>query len=164
MGGFALVTGASSGIGLEICRSLAKRGVNVILTSRSENKLKRISEEINLKYKVETAYFSCDLADDKGPQKIYDYCESKNYKVEILVNNAGYALPNSFEENSVEDEEKMYSSAWYVCNFINKIIFKKYVKKWKRKNNDCFICCCICSTCCYSGFIWASQNLYEQIQ
>lgn len=69
MGGFALVTGASSGIGLEICRSLAKRGVNVILTSRSENKLKRISEEINLKYKVETAYFSCDLADDKGPQK-----------------------------------------------------------------------------------------------
>ena len=50
MSSFALVTGASSGIGLEICKSLAKRGVNIILTSRSENKLKRISEEINSKY------------------------------------------------------------------------------------------------------------------
>ena len=41
---FALVTGASSGIGLEICHSLAKRGFNILLTSRSKNKLKSISE------------------------------------------------------------------------------------------------------------------------
>ena len=79
MSGFALVTGASSGIGLEICKSLAKRGVNIILTSRSENKLKRISEEINSNYGVSTDYFVCDLVDNNGPKKIYEYCESKKY-------------------------------------------------------------------------------------
>ena len=102
---FALVTGASSGIGLQICYSLAKRGFNIILTARSENKLKSISKEINSNYGVETACFSCDLADKQGPQNIYNFCESKNYQVDILVNNAGYALPDAFEKNSVEDEE-----------------------------------------------------------
>ena len=102
---FALVTGASSGIGLQICHSLAKRGYNIILTSRSENKLKIISEEINSKHGVETTYFPCDLADKQGPQNIYNFCESKNYQVDVLVNNAGYALPDTFEKNSVEDEE-----------------------------------------------------------
>ncbi len=102
---FALVTGASSGIGLQICYSLAKRGFNIILTARSENKLKSISKEINSNYGVETAFFSCDLADKQSPQNIYNFCESKNYQVDILVNNAGYALPDAFEKNSVEDEE-----------------------------------------------------------
>lgn len=102
---FALVTGASSGIGLQICHSLAKRGYNIIVTSRSENKLKTISEEINSKHGVETTYFPCDLADKQGPQSIYNFCESKNYQVDVLVNNAGYALPDTFEKNSVEDEE-----------------------------------------------------------
>ena len=54
---FALVTGASSGIGLEICHSLAKRGFNILLTSRSKNKLKSISEKISSQYNIETDYF-----------------------------------------------------------------------------------------------------------
>ncbi len=128
MSGFALVTGASSGIGLEICKSLAKRGVNILLTSRSENKLKRISEEINSKYQVKTAYYPCDLADAKGPQKIYDYCESKKFKVEILVNNAGYALPNSFEENSVEDEEKCIRVLGTSVISLTKLFLRKMLK------------------------------------
>ena len=103
---FALVTGASSGIGLQICHSLAKRGFNIILTSLSEKTLKSISEKISSKYEVETNYFPCDLADKQGPQNIFNFCESKKYQVDILINNAGYALPHAFEKNSVEDEEK----------------------------------------------------------
>ena len=63
---FALVTGASSGIGLEICHSLAKRGFNILLTSRSKNKLKSISEKISSQYNIETDYFPCDLVDQQG--------------------------------------------------------------------------------------------------
>lgn len=85
---FALVTGASSGIGLEICHSLAKRGFNILLTSRSKNKLKSISEKISSQYNIETDYFPCDLVDQQGPQNIFNFCESKNYKVDILINNA----------------------------------------------------------------------------
>jgi short-subunit dehydrogenase len=102
---FALITGASSGIGEQICHSLAKRGFNVILTSRTESKLKTISEKISFKYEVETAYFSCDLSKKNSPKKIFNFCDSNNYDVDILVNNAGYALPYTFEKNSVEDEE-----------------------------------------------------------
>ena len=70
MKSFALVTGASSGIGLQICHSLASRGYNVILTSRSEDKLKSISEQIRSKYKVESNFFPTDLA-DKMVHKIF---------------------------------------------------------------------------------------------
>ena len=70
-----LVTGASSGIGEQICHSLAKRGFNVILTSRTESKLKTISEKISFKYGVETAYFSCDLSKKNSPKKIFNFCK-----------------------------------------------------------------------------------------
>ena len=77
---FALVTGASSGIGLEICHSLATKGFNIILTSRSRNKLKAISNEISSNYGVNTDYFVCDLVDNKGPKKIYEFLWKKQRK------------------------------------------------------------------------------------
>ena len=61
-------------------------------------------------------------------QKIYDYCESKNFKVEILVNNAGYALPNSFEENSVEDEEKCIRVLGTSVISLTKLFLRKMLK------------------------------------
>ena len=130
---FALVTGASSGIGEQICYSLAKRGFNIILTSRTETKLKTISEKINSKYKVETTYFSCDLADKDGPQNIFNFCESKNYHVGILVNNAGYALPNSFEKNTVEEEEKCIRVLGTAVISLTKLFLRNMLKKGKGK-------------------------------
>ena len=85
MKSFALVTGASSGIGLQICHSLASRGYNVILTSRSEDKLKSISEQIRSKYKVESNFFPTDLADKNGPQNIFNFCRSNNYHIDIVI-------------------------------------------------------------------------------
>ena len=131
MKSFALVTGASSGIGEQICYSLAKRGFNIILTSRTETKLKTISEKINSKYKVETTYFSCDLADKDGPQNIFNFCESKNYHVGILVNNAGYALPNSFEKNTVEEEEKCIRVLGTSVISLTKLFLRNMLKKYK---------------------------------
>ena len=125
---FALVTGASSGIGLQICHSLAKRGFNIILTSRSEKTLKSISEKISSKYEVETNYFPCDLADKQGPQNIFNFCESKKYQVDILINNAGYALPHAFEKNSVEDEEKCIRVLGTSVISLTKLFIKEMIK------------------------------------
>ena len=130
---FALVTGASSGIGLEICHSLAKRGFNIILTSRTENTLKKVSDEISSKYKIETTYFPCDLADKQGPQNIFNFCKSKKYQVEVLINNAGYALPNSFEENSVEDEEKCIRVLGYFLISLTKLFVRDMIKNHNGK-------------------------------
>ena len=58
---FVLVTGASSGIGLEIARSFARRGYNTILTARSKDKLKDLAKEISDNFKVKTSVFPLTL-------------------------------------------------------------------------------------------------------
>ena len=126
---YALITGSSSGIGLEIAYSLAKRGFNIILTSRTESKLKSISKEISLKYKVDVDYFTCDLTESHGPQSIFDYCQSKKYFINILVNNAGYALPNSFEKNTVDDEEKFIRVLGTSVISLTKLFLRNMLKK-----------------------------------
>ena len=103
---YALVTGASSGIGLEISNELAKQGFNLIITARREDKLRNEAEKIQRKYNVAVDFISSDLSDIDAPNKIFNFCEQKNYQVDILVNNAGYGIKTSFHETSMEDEEK----------------------------------------------------------
>ena len=125
---YALITGASSGIGLEIAHSLAKRGYNIILTARNESKLKTISQDLRSKYNIEVDYFICDLADKQGPKNIFDFCETKKYFVNILVNNAGYAMSTNFEETKVEDEEKFIRVLGTAVISTTKLFVRKMIK------------------------------------
>ena len=103
---YALITGSSSGIGLEIAKILADKGYNIILTARREERLIENSKSIISTYNVGCDYISCDLSEKSSPNKIYDFCKKNNYDIEILVNNAGYAIPSSFIKTTMEDEEK----------------------------------------------------------
>ena len=103
---YAIVTGATSGIGLEISKDLAKRGYNLILVARTRDKLDSVSTELANEYSVDCDFIASDLTLINSPNEIYDYTSQKKYNVNILINNAGYALPNAFHENSLEDEEK----------------------------------------------------------
>ena len=103
---YALVTGATSGIGLEISRDLARRGYNLILVARTKEKLSETSKELIKEYNIKCDYFSSDLTLLNSPEEIYQFTRQKQYNIEILINNAGYALPNAFHINSMEDEEK----------------------------------------------------------
>ncbi len=103
---YALVTGATSGIGLEISRDLAKRGYNLVLVARTKEKLIEKSRELVKEYHIKCDYFSSDLTLINSPEEIYQFTSQKHYNIEILINNAGYALPNAFHINSMEDEEK----------------------------------------------------------
>jgi short-subunit dehydrogenase len=130
MENYSLVTGASSGIGLEICNYLASKKHNLILTARNEQKLKDLSSELRDSFKIKCDYISCDLSMIESPKEIYDYCKSKKYNVNVLVNNAGFALPNSFEKTPMEDEERFLrvlstSVISLTKIFINDMILKK---------------------------------------
>jgi short-subunit dehydrogenase len=103
---YTLITGASSGIGLEIAACMADKGHNLILTARRENILMEASNDISEKYKVKVDYIAADLSDIDTPERIFNYCEENDYKVDVLVNNAGYGIPTSFHETSMEEEEK----------------------------------------------------------
>jgi short-subunit dehydrogenase len=130
MENYSLVTGASSGIGLEICKYLASKKHNLILTARNEKKLKDISTELNDSFKIKCDYISCDLSKIESPKVIYDYCKSKKYNINVLVNNAGFALPDSFEKTPMEDEERFLrvlstSVISLTKIFINEMILNK---------------------------------------
>ena len=113
----ALVTGASSGIGRDMAKELAKRGYNLILVARDEQKLKEVSEEIKNIYKVEAKVIQKDLSIKQNCIEIYamdlsieENCKNLHEKVkdiDILINNAGFGVHGNFVETNFEKEIKM---------------------------------------------------------
>ena len=102
---YALITGASSGIGAEIAKKLAKKGYNLILTARRTKLLENLANEIKQKHNINVDLISKDLSKYEAPKEIFDFCEENNYSVDFLVNNAGYGIKTSFHETSLDDEE-----------------------------------------------------------
>ncbi len=92
--GYALITGASSGIGAEIAREYARRGVPLILTARREDRLAQLAEELRAMVPVEI--IPADLADPAAPARLCDEIERRRLPVRILVNNAGYGVPGRY--------------------------------------------------------------------
>ena len=104
---YALITGASKGIGKAIAEELARRGHHVLLIARSEDQLSRIAGELATTYGVKTAYYSTDLTSNTAAVSIFRWCQQNNYQVNVLVNNAGYGLSGPFEKYSIEENLNM---------------------------------------------------------
>lgn len=86
---YALVTGASSGIGWCVSIELAQRGYSIIGVSNQPDKLKVLKDEIESHYPVKVIPFTVDLAMPQSAQQVFDFCEEKQLEVETLINNAG---------------------------------------------------------------------------
>jgi short-subunit dehydrogenase len=100
---WALVTGASAGIGVALARELARQGAKLILTARRADRLEALAAELTAQgtaVRVVTA----DLNDPAAPQQIYLATVGAGLPVEILVNNAGLGQYGAFHTNSTEQE------------------------------------------------------------
>ncbi|MEO7264543.1 MAG: SDR family oxidoreductase [Ferruginibacter sp.] len=104
---YALITGASKGIGKSIAIELAKRKYPVLLVARSENELELTAREIHEAYGVATDYLACDLSKENAAIEIFNWCAEKKYRVQVLVNNAGYGYAGKFENYNLEAYNEM---------------------------------------------------------
>lgn len=104
---YALITGASKGIGKAIAENLAKKNINVLLVARSENILKELAKELTDTYKIEAHYLAIDLALNTAPTYIFNWVNDNKYHVDILVNNAGYGLSGPFLKYSFQEHFSM---------------------------------------------------------
>jgi short-subunit dehydrogenase len=104
---YAIITGASKGIGKEIALQLASKGINLILVARSSDLLEALSKEIAVKYKVKTDFIALDLIAEGSASQLLKWCEEKQYAINILVNNAGYGLWGRFQELPLENQLNM---------------------------------------------------------
>ena len=97
----ALITGASSGIGKEMAIYLSSLGFDLILVSRSKEKLEEISSELKTKVKLVVI----DLASEKHAKDLYMI--TKNENIDLLINNAGFGLFGDYNEVNLTTELKM---------------------------------------------------------
>ena len=101
----ALVTGASSGIGLAISGELARLGYPLLMVSNEEEKLAEEARGLEAKYGIKAAPLCMDLAQKDSAQKLFDYCQANNFKIDILVNNAGIFFFRDITDTQTERVE-----------------------------------------------------------
>ena len=101
-GKWALVTGASAGIGVALAEELASGGTSLVLTARRKDRLDALGQRLATTYKIQTQVFPSDLADPAAPEKIFAFTRDKEIEVDLLINNAGFGKYGEFHSVAKE--------------------------------------------------------------
>lgn len=120
----ALVTGASSGIGRDIAKELAKRNIDLILVSRDLDKLKQVKDQIK---NVNVEIISKDLSSEQNCIDLYE--QVKEQKIDILINNAGFGAYGEFSEIPLEKELDMLKTNIIAMHILTKLFLQKMKKE-----------------------------------
>jgi uncharacterized protein len=100
----ALITGASSGLGVDFARQLAARGADLVLVARDRDALQRLAEQLRSEFEVGVEVLAADLLKPRQRDRVVARVADLSRPIEVLVNNAGFGLPLAFEENDIDDE------------------------------------------------------------
>lgn len=106
-GKWALVTGASSGLGEHIALDLAAAGAHLVLTARRTDRLQDLADRIRTTYFVQTLVVPADLSLPEAPQQLYDATEAAGIPIDILINNAGFGFLGKFQQGTPEWDRQM---------------------------------------------------------
>ncbi|KAK1425221.1 hypothetical protein QVD17_20568 [Tagetes erecta] len=116
---YAIVTGSNQGIGLEICRQLASKGVQVVLTARDKEKGKAAMKTLEgCSFFKHLVFHQLDVLDPSSISSLVDFVKSKYGKLDILVNNAGI-LGLSVDTNAIESYKNGEESGYIKWNEIS---------------------------------------------
>jgi len=127
----ALITGASSGIGKDIAKELAKRKYNLIIVARNEELLNKVKKEIEEEYSVGVTIKRVDLNDRSNCKKLYEDVNREFGAIDILINNAGFGTCGNFTETDLEKELRMIDTNIVAYHILTKLFLQDMIKKDK---------------------------------
>ena len=124
----ALITGASSGIGRELAKNLASRGVHLILVARRTERLAELKAEIKFNCPhVKVKLITADLSKEQNCIDLYNML--KMYNIVFLFNNAGFGLYGEFTETSLRDELNMINVNVKAVHILTKLFLKDFTER-----------------------------------
>ncbi|MBA3582754.1 MAG: SDR family oxidoreductase [Gammaproteobacteria bacterium] len=104
---WAIVTGASSGLGVDFATLLAQRGCNLIIVARSVDRLEALQRQLIKEYGVLVEVLALDLSDINAPAKLHQYIQAKKHAIDFLINNAGFGKVGRFLDIASDDVADM---------------------------------------------------------
>jgi uncharacterized protein len=104
---YALVTGASMGIGYELAKLFAKDGYNIIAVARTKEDLEKLAREFRKDFNVQVEIISKDLFGENAATELYNEIKAKGLEVEVLINDAGQGVYGIFTDTDLEDQLKI---------------------------------------------------------
>ena len=103
----ALITGASSGIGLELARLHASRRGDLVLVARSRDKLDALKRELETRWGIRVTVIAEDLAAPGAAQRVFEQTQAQGLAIDLLINNAGFGGHGLFHEQRLRDAQAM---------------------------------------------------------
>ncbi|MCG9729373.1 SDR family oxidoreductase [Shewanella sp. Isolate13] len=129
----ALITGASSGIGLELAKIHASKGGNLILVARSESKLNNLKTELENQYGIQVTVIALDLSQPSSAQELFEQTEARSLQVDTLINNAGFGGHGKFHERSLVHEQAMMQVNMVTLTNLTHLYLKGMVERKQGK-------------------------------
>ena len=114
-GKWALVTGASAGIGWSLAEQLAAGGANLVLTARRTDRLQKLAADLSAKHGIKAEVFAADLAQPGAPREIYAFTTGRGIEIELLINNAGFGVFGYIHE---DDESRLLEMVQVNCSAV----------------------------------------------
>ena len=125
---YALVTGASSGIGYELAKLFAKEDKNLVVVARSRDRLEGLKKELEDKYRAKVKVLVKDLSKPESPQEIFSELEKEHIDVDVLVNNAAFGVYGMFSHTNLEQELEMIQVNVTSLTALTKLFLKTMLK------------------------------------
>lgn len=123
----ALITGASSGFGVDFAHILASKGYDLIIVARRKDKLEEVSQTVADKYGVKVRFIDMDLTGFDAAARLYEL--TKDEQIEVLINNAGFGMYDFFIDQDAEKVDGMIQLNISTLTALTNLFLKDMVKK-----------------------------------